>query len=590
MEPGPPDHLPATPVTQAERGSVHLSCDLDVHLALADSREVVHADCVARNVSAAALTRIPMQLSSTLRWQSIALPLFATSTFTQSPVATDEDHTGYAQEAVLTLARPLPPGQTLTLSMVYSGPIRPASDRLQLLGAPRAKAEAQDWDGIVSATDAASTGLRGFGNVLWYPVAAPLAVLGQGKDVVQVREREVALQAGESASLHLAVDYLGDPPVAAIFCGEIRPLTILPDSRDEPVEQSRGLATVDFPNAARGASLPSLFLTAQQPILAEGGLLTILSPRSENATPYLAAAEALRPLLEQWLGPHPARPVILLDRPGEPFAEGALLAMPLEPAPEHNLLEKILLPSLTHAWAGHDPRSTPNGKWIEEGTAEFLRLLHVEQSQGRAAAIAQLQHQATLIALSEPAVLEAGMGGEPLIAARSSVYLSLKAASVLWQLREIAGDAALAKTLALYRRLRLDRAAGTTETTLFERTLEQASGKDLAWFFADWVDHDRGLPDLTIVQANPRPLPSRADKNSGYLVAVEVHNDGDAVAEVPVTVRSGSLSATERLRVPPRESASIRVLFEGRPDEVLVNDGSVPEQRTSEHILRLDHP
>ncbi len=85
----------------------------------------------------------------------------------------------------------------------------------------------------------------------------------------------------------------------------------------------------------------------------------------------------------------------------------------------------------------------------------------------------------------------------------------------------------------------------------------------------------------------PRAIDRIGNKGSGWLVAVVVQNDGDAVAEVPVTVRSGTLTTTQRLRVPGRSSASTRVVFEGTPDEVLVNDGSVPEVAASIHTKKV---
>jgi hypothetical protein len=66
-----------------------------------------------------------------------------------------------------------------------------------------------------------------------------------------------------------------------------------------------------------------------------------------------------------------------------------------------------------------------------------------------------------------------------------------------------------------------------------------------------------------------------------------VRNDGDAAAEVPVTVRSGSLTATQKLRIAGRSSASTRIVFEGTPAEVLVNDGSVPEVAASIHTKQI---
>ncbi len=98
------------------------------------------------------------------------------------------------------------------------------------------------------------------------------------------------------------------------------------------------------------------------------------------------------------------------------------------------------------------------------------------------------------------------------------------------------------------------------------------------------MNHDRGLPDLSIVSVAPRQLSETGKQGAGWLVAVEVRNDGGAGAEVPVTVRSGTLTATERLRVNAHSSASTRVLFQVMPEQVQVNDGTVPELGTSTHV------
>jgi hypothetical protein len=64
---------------------------------------------------------------------------------------------------------------------------------------------------------------------------------------------------------------------------------------------------------------------------------------------------------------------------------------------------------------------------------------------------------------------------------------------------------------------------------------------------------------------------------------VEVKNIGGTDAEVPVTVRAGGLTNTLPLRVPAHGRATIRVPFEADPQEVFVNDGSVPETKTTTH-------
>src|ERR1035441_8414577 len=69
--------------------------------------------------------------------------------------------------------------------------------------------------------------------------------------------------------------------------------------------------------------------------------------------------------------------------------------------------------------------------------------------------------------------------------------------------------------------------------TSFEKLLEDSEYRpDLAWFFADWVDADRGLPDLTIDGVFPTSASA-----GNWLVAVNVSNAGYAAADVPVSVR-----------------------------------------------------
>ena len=170
-----------------------------------------------------------------------------------------------------------------------------------------------------------------------------------------------------------------------------------------------------------------------------------------------------------------------------------------------------------------------------------------------------------------------------MVDASSEVYYRTKAAAVLWMLRGIVGDDALKKALQSYRKNK----AADASADGFEKVLEETSHSDLHWFFNDWVDHDHGLPDLSIAHVSPRPLPEKGGKSDGWLIAVGVRNDGDAVAEVPVTVRSGTLTATERLRIPARSDAATRILFQGTPDEVIVNDGTVPEVGESLHIKKV---
>jgi hypothetical protein len=209
--------------------------------------------------------------------------------------------------------------------------------------------------------------------------------------------------------------------------------------------------------------------------------------------------------------------------------------------------------------------------------------LWVERQRGRTQALQALEASRPALALAEPESPGQNLG-QPLALAISPVYYRTKATYVLWMLRDVAGDASLSAALRAY-----DPAQDFGKDTghsQFEKLLEQAGARrDLSWFFADWVDADKGLPDLSIGSVFPNAV-----QNGNWLVAVNVVNNGYAAAEVPVTVRSADNTATQRVLVPAHGQAVQRVLIQGKPIEVQVNDGTVPETQASVHITKLDQP
>lgn len=163
------------------------------------------------------------------------------------------------------------------------------------------------------------------------------------------------------------------------------------------------------------------------------------------------------------------------------------------------------------------------------------------------------------------------------------------AAYVLWMLRDLTSDQELSTALRAWLANSAEPASTSaiqTDTVLcpLQKLLRQAGvNKDLSWFFSDWIDNDKGLPDLSIQKI----FPNRASGGT-YLVAVNVANTGYAAAEVPVIVRTAAGSVTERVLVPARGSVVERILVNGPPTAVQVNDGEVPETQASVHVTELD--
>ncbi len=587
------DAFPKPPITNDERTAVAIvSDDLDLHLTPADAGEEAHALLAIKNVSSAPVTRIPLEISSTLRWQSVKPAGKTKQTFimTQSPVTTDTDHTGYAQEAVLTLDHPLAPGASITVSAFYTGTIPASTDRLELIGTPHEKAIETDWDAIKPTSDEGSTALRGFGQVLWYPVAAPTALFGEGNSLVTAVAAQRLANTSATMRLRLTVVYAGDPPDGVIFDGALQPLDKTPDDANQVVDNTRGVATANFPMAPIGFRTPNLFLTAQNATTPGTQLLSVVSPVPDAAEPYAAAADSLGTMFHDWIAPAPLTPLLLLEHSGLPFEDHAFIAAHLSAAAQPESIAPEIVRGLAHAFFS---APAPTSLWLDQGVPEFMSLLWTERTSGRGAAIAQLEQNALAISLAEPDLTKnPHAAGVPLTQAGTDVYIRLKAAAVLWQLKEIVGEDLLKNTLANYR-VALTKSPGLDrDPAAFERSMEKTCSRDLAWFFDDWVYADRGLPDLVIAAVNPRPILPTGGRASGYLVAVDVRNDGDAVAEVPVTIRSAgdeeALTATSRLRIPAHSVASTRIVFEGTPDSVQVNDGSVPEIAASTHTLHIN--
>jgi hypothetical protein len=565
---------PPQAAEDSERESVTFTgFDMDLRLLTAEQHIAVRALVMVRNDGKTPLKRIPLQISSSLNWERIRMN-GRDAAITVATLNSDADHTGQLHEAVVPLVQPLAPGASLQLDVTYSGVIAPNAQRLLAIGTPEEAALHSDWDRI--GVD--FTGLRGFGNVAWYPVSSVPVLLGDGAKLFDEMGEHKLRMAGARFRLRLTVEFPhGYVPTIALVNGHPATLAVTDTSSLDP--EVDGVATANSDSAALGFEAPSLFVAIRTPHPTANTTLWTLPEDEPSVLNWTTAAATITPFLQGWLGQRPRSQLTLLDLPDSqdaPFETGGLLATSIRQA-EPEQLENILAHALTHAWM-QSPRA-----WLSEGVAHFMGTLWVEKQRSRTQALQALEASRPALALAEPES-PGQNSGQPLALAISPVYYRTKATYVLWMLRDIAGDAALSAALRAY-----DPAQDfgkDTGRSQFEKLLEQAGGRrDLSWFFADWVDADKGLPDLSIGSVFPNAVQS-----GNWLVAVNVVNNGYAAAEVPVTVRSADNSATQRVLVPARGQATQRVLIQGKPLEVQVNDGTVPETQASVHITKLDQP
>jgi len=260
----------------AERHAVTFTnMDLDVRLRTVEQHIAVRALLTVRNDGQAPLTRIPLQISSSLQWERIRVAgpggQFKDAVFPVALLKSDVDHTGQLSEAAVPLAQPLAPGGTVQLDVTYSGDIPVSAQRLDVIDTPPDVAVHSDWDQI----SVPFTGLRGLGNVAWYPVSSVPAFLGEGARLFDEIGTHKLRLSGARFRLRLTVEFPhGQAPNVAVINGHDAALTVTEAgpiasgtaAQDEaPGQALPGVAFADSGASILGFEAPSLFLAIRTP-------------------------------------------------------------------------------------------------------------------------------------------------------------------------------------------------------------------------------------------------------------------------------------------------------------------------------------
>jgi hypothetical protein len=298
--------------------------------------------------------------------------------------------------------------------------------------------------------------------------------------------------------------------------------------------------------------------------------LYYLGDTKNDAEDFALAAEKVRPLITEWFG-EPQSTLQVIDLPvpnGNPFESGNTLIAPFK------MDSRVTELTMAHSWV-HASFMSPR-PWIDEGLAHFAQALQRERQGGRKAAIAYLQARlpAFLINPSD----DRGTNAAATALANTvddNIYRN-KGMYVWWMLRDMLGDHALQAAIQGYRPEK------DKEQSYMQRLLQAQTKQNLEWFFDDWVYRDRGLPDLSIEAATPRET-----LNGSFIVAVTVANQGTATANVPVIVRGENGESAGRVQVGPKQKETTRIAVQGRPQQVTVNDGSVPEVQPGAHVFKF---
>jgi len=533
--------------------------DLNLQIEPEQHRLGVRGKIILRNDTPTPQKIAVLQISSSLDWRAIRAGDKMLQFVTQ-PYTTDIDHTGSLSEAIVTLPQEIAPHATIDLDIAYEGVVLLDATRLIRIGTPEDSAKSSDWDQI----DEKFTGLRGVGYVAWYPIATEVANLSEGNSLFKVLARWKTREAGSQMKVSVQ-----DPNLTN---DEIR-LTMLCNGK--------GIQGVTREGAARfqwaQCSYVDLAHSAPTFVIASYGVVDRPSNAVFNFSGHAVAAEAYAdetervvPLIADWFGNPREKPQTadLLDASAARFESGALLLTPLANSAA-KLTGLTAAHQLTHASV------VSFRPWIEEGLAHFAQALYLENQKGRQAALDYMgAHRSALAAPdsedeAKPSLVDT---------TNEQLYRS-KGMCVWWMLRDMIGDAALKKAIASYK------PEQDNDPTYMPRLIATQTQRDLQWFFDDWVYHDRGLPDFKVESAFAASTPTKS-----FLLTITLDNLGTAGAEVPVTIKFAGGEVTKRIEVRAKSKATFRVETPVAPQEIRVNDGSVPERDMTNNTFKVGPP
>jgi hypothetical protein len=543
------------------------SYDLNVRVEPEQQRLGVRGKITLRNDSATPQKIAVLQISSSLDWRSIRAGGKQLQ-FVSQPYTSDLDHTGALSEAVVTLPEAVPPKGTVDLEIAYEGVVVLNATRLTQLGTPESTANSNDWDQISPKF----TAVRGAGYVTWYPVSTEAGSLSEGNSLFEIVGRWKTRESASAMHLQLSVPSNDEDETE-------RPELLVNATTCPTAIEVRHQFVADCTYRSLGLVVPTFVIADYEVVNRDAVQVHFLRGHEASATNYADAAGKVTPFITEWFGAprSKAQTAELADPEAPPFESGSLLLTPMT-SNDPKLAGLAAAHQLTHA-AFFSPRP-----WINEGLAHFAQALYLEHQSGRQAALDYMGlHRSALSATEKgkdqqtTAPRSEDEVNRSLVSTTDEELYRSKAMCVWWMLREMVGDQALKKALAAYH------PEQDKEASYMQRLIQVQTQRDLEWFFDDWVYHDRGLPDFKVESVFPRKTTT-----DEYLVTVTVANLGRAGAEVPVTVKFAGGEITKRIEVRGNSKSVIRVEITKPPEEIVVNDGSVPESDTTNNVFKIE--
>ena len=167
-----------------------------------------------------------------------------------------------------------------------------------------------------------------------------------------------------------------------------------------------------------------------------------------------------------------------------------------KPYVERRMGEGVVRHETAHQWFGDavTPRDWPH-LWLSEGFATYFDGVIGAALDGDSVLVNGMRANAETYfksAVTDRPIVDSGFAAEPMKLLNANSYP--KGAWVLHMLRGLIGDRPFFDGLRTYYRTYRDSTATSED---FERVMERASGKNLTWFFHQWL-YQPGYPQLDV--------------------------------------------------------------------------------------------
>jgi aminopeptidase N len=221
-----------------------------------------------------------------------------------------------------------------------------------------------------------------------------------------------------------------------------------------------------------------------------------------------------------------------------------------------------------HQWFGNAiTESDWNDVWLSEGFATYFTLLYTEHSAGRDAFVAGLRRSRDTVLRTEKArpntpVIHVNLEEATTSPLNQLVYQ--KGGWVLHMLRGLIGTEPFWRGIRIYYQRHMN---GLATTMDLRKVMEEVSGQDLGWFFAEWLTRS-GVPQVSgewrYDAANKQIVATVRQTQAGepyrFSIGIGVSATADAVP------------AIHQLEVKERE-ATLRIPADVEPAAVVLDPG-----------------